>query len=37
MTGAIFTFAMQETELRIFVLISGPNRTRAILCEVSIN
>jgi len=37
MTGAIFVFAMQETELRIFVLITGPHRTTAILCEVSIN
>ena len=35
MTGVILAFAMQETELRIFVLITGPDLTRTILCEVS--
>ena len=36
MTGAILAFAIQETELRIFVLVTGPNLTRTILCEVSL-
>ena len=35
-TGAILAFAIQETELRIFVLVTGPNLTRTILCEVSL-